>query len=251
MSAPEFTIEIFQNEYLPAGARQVNAVVTVTATGSAVSRSAAAGGAAEIIVIDCSGSMGAPIWKLTRARRATAAAIDALRDGVAFAIVAGSHVARALYPPDASLATASARTREDAKRALRHLRAGGGTAIGEWLRLARDIFATGEAPLRHVILLTDGQNQESSGALATAIELCEDVFSCDCRGVGTDWKVDELRKISTALLGTVDIVADPGGLAADFEAMMQASMDKEVANVALRVWTPVHTTVRQASRSHH
>jgi hypothetical protein len=244
MSAPEFTVEIFQNEYLPAGAREVNAVVTVTAIGSAVSRSAAAAGAAEIIVIDSSGSMGAPVQKLIQARQATAAAIDALRDGVAFAIVAGSHAARALYPADASLATANARTREDAKRALLHLRAGGGTAIGKWLRLARDIFATSESPLRHVILLTDGQNQETRAHLATAIRLCEGVFSCDCRGVGTDWKVDELRKISTALLGTVDIVADPDGLAADFEAMMQASMNKEVADVALRVWTPVHTTVR-------
>jgi hypothetical protein len=62
--------------------------------------------------------------------------------------------------------------------------------------------------------------------------------------VGTDWDVDELRKISTALLGTVDIVPDPAGLAADFEAMMQASMAKEVADVALRVWTPQHATVR-------
>ncbi len=244
MSAPEFTVEVFQNEYLSAGAREVNAVVTVTATGSEVSRSAATGCAAEIIVVDSSGSMGAPVWKLIQARQATAAAIDALRDGVAFAIVAGSHVARALYPLDARLTTANARTRADAKRALRHLRAGGGTAIGEWLRLARDIFATCEAPLRHVILLTDGQNQESRAHLATAIRLCEGEFSCDCRGVGTDWKVDELREISTALLGTVDIVADPDELAADFEAMMQASMDKEVADVALRVWTPAHATVR-------
>ena len=70
------------------------------------------------------------------------------------------------------------------------------------------------------------------------------VFSCDCRGVGTDWDVDELRKISTALLGTVDIVPDPAGLAADFEAMMHASMAKEIADVTLRVWTPQHATVR-------
>ena len=63
-------------------------------------------------------------------------------------------------------------------------------------------------------------------------------------GVGTDWKVEELRKISTALLGTVDIVPDPAGLAADFEAMMQASMAKEVADVALRVWTPQRAAVR-------
>jgi hypothetical protein len=35
MNPPEFTAEIFQNEYLPDGAREVNAIVTVTATGSA------------------------------------------------------------------------------------------------------------------------------------------------------------------------------------------------------------------------
>jgi hypothetical protein len=39
------------------------------------------------------------------------------------------------------------------------------------------------------------------------------VFRCDCRGVGTDWKVEELRTISTALLGTVDIVPEPAGQA--------------------------------------
>ncbi|HYB46880.1 MAG TPA: hypothetical protein VED20_05890, partial [Streptosporangiaceae bacterium] len=117
--------------------------------------------------------------------------------------------------------------------------------IGQWLRLARELFATREDALRHAILLTDGRNEhESAAELAAAIELCIGVFSCDCRGVGTDWDVDELRRISTALLGTVDIVPDPDGLAADFEAMMQASMAKEVADVALRVWTPQHAKVR-------
>jgi len=28
---PEFRVEVYQNEYLPAGARQVNAILTVTA----------------------------------------------------------------------------------------------------------------------------------------------------------------------------------------------------------------------------
>src|SRR5262249_26580489 len=94
------------------------------------------------------------------------------------------------------------------------------------------------------ILLTDGMNTQWPGKLESAIKQCEGVFSCDCRGVGTDWKVKELRKISTALLGTVDIVADPAGLAADFAAVMRASLAQEVADVALRVWTPQHATVR-------
>ena len=40
---------------------------------------------------------------------------------------------------------------------------------------------------------------------------CEGSFQCDCRGVGTDWGVSELRRIASALLGTVDIIADPDG----------------------------------------
>jgi len=56
--------------------------------------------------------------------------------------------------------------------------------------------------------------------------------------------VGEIRRISSALLGTVDIVPDPAGLAADFAAMMQAAMGKQVADVALRVWTPQHASVR-------
>ena len=123
------------------------------------------------------------------------------------------------------MAIASDRTRAEARNALRGLRANGGTAIGQWLRLARQIFQSSPATLRHAILLTDGKNQhETADELAAAISACEGVFRCDCRGVGTDWQVAELRKISTALLGTVDIVVDPAGLAADFEEMMRGAI---------------------------
>jgi hypothetical protein len=245
MSAPDFTVDVFQNEYLPDGAREVNAIVTVTSAGSAADGMTGPASAAEIIIVDCSLSMAMPWKKLIQARRATAAAIDVIRDGTAFAVVAGAGRAWPLYPKRGGLAIADAYTREAAKRSVRRLYPHPDTAIGLWLRLARELFQTREDTLRHAILLTDGQNVgESAADLAAAIELCIGVFSCDCRGVGTDWDVDELRKIATALLGTVDIVADPAGLAADFEAMMQASMAKEVADVALRVWTPQHATVR-------
>jgi hypothetical protein len=143
------------------------------------------------------------------------------------------------------MAVADAGSRAAAKQAVAALRANGGTAIGQWLRLARQIFGTSPATLRHAILLTDGKNQhETPAQLAAALGECEGVFSCDCRGVGTDWEVKELRTISTTLLGTVDIVPDPSGLAADFAAMMQTAMGKQVADVALRVWTPQTATVK-------
>jgi hypothetical protein len=246
---PGFTVDIDQNPYLPVGGRDVSAIVTVTAdeTGDAggAGPTVGGGGSAEIIIIDCSGSMDYPPTKLAEARAATAAAVDVVRDGTWFAIVGGTATAWPVYPPDGTMAVASEQTRAEAKAALRLLRANGGTAIGQWLRLAHQIFQTVPATLRHAILLTDGKNQhEKPEELAAAISLCEGVFRCDCRGVGTDWVVGELRKISTALLGTVDIVVEPAGLAADFEEMMRGAMSKQLPDVLLRVWTPQQAELR-------
>jgi hypothetical protein len=247
MSQSQFTVDVFQNEYLPEGAREVNAIVTVTAPDSLPSGAAGAGfagsgggsGRAEIIIIDCSGSMDYPHAKIVQARAATAAAIDVIRDGVAFAVIAGTEKARPVFPNDGTMAIASEQTRSMAKHVANGLAPGGGTAMGTWLRLARQMLTSNSATLRHAILLTDGKNEhEAPEQLTAAIGECEGVFSCDCRGVGTDWQVAELRRISTALLGTVDIVPDPAGLTADFEQMMQTAMGKAVADVALRLWTP-------------
>src|SRR5271166_2377674 len=246
MTDSGFTVDVDQNQYLPEGGRDVSAVVTVT-SGEDVAVAAPSGGAgsAEIIIIDCSGSMDYPPTKMTQARAATAAAIDVVRDGVGFAVIAGTSTAWPVFPPDGRMAVASASSRAAAKRAVAGLRANGGTAIGQWLGLARQIFASYPAQLRHAILLTDGKNQhETPAQLAAELSQCEGVFSCDCRGVGTDWEVSELRTVSTTLLGTVDIVPDPAGLAADFAAMMEIAMGKQVADVSLRVWTPQHATVK-------
>ncbi|MEU9062818.1 VWA domain-containing protein [Streptomyces sp. NPDC048430] len=251
---PQFSVEVYQNEYLPEGGREVNAIVTVTSTGGgttggvplAVGVPASgrlpgqAPDAAVVLMVDCSGSMDYPPTKMRNARDATAAAIDTLRDGTRFAVVAGTHVAKDVYPGNGQLATADPGTKAQAKEALRRLSAGGGTAIGTWLRLADRLLGAAEADIRHGILLTDGRNEhESPEDLRAALDSCAGRFTCDARGVGTDWEVKEVTAIASALLGTADIVADPAGLAADFTQMMENAMGKEVADVALRLWTPV------------
>jgi hypothetical protein len=245
-SVPQFTVDVYQNEFLPEGGREVSAIVTVTSTGGGTSGARlgpGAGGAAPdagvVIMVDCSGSMEYPPTKMRNARDATAVAIDAIRDGVAFAVVAGTHQAREVFPANGGLAIADPATRAQAKQALRKLTAGGGTAIGTWLRLADKLLSSGHVSIRHGILLTDGRNEhEKPEALQAAVDRCAGSFTCDARGVGTDWEVKELTGIASALLGSVDIVADPEGLAADFQAMMENAMGKEVADVSLRLWTP-------------
>ncbi|MGW1489930.1 vWA domain-containing protein [Streptomyces sp. NPDC002402] len=256
---PQFSVEVYQNAYLPEGGREVNAIVTVTSTGGGTSGGAPLTGAtpsptvipgqapsaAVVIMVDCSGSMDYPPTKMRNARDATAAAIDTLRDGVAFAVVAGTHVAAEVFPGDGKLALADPATRAQAKDALRRLTAGGGTAIGTWLRLADRLLATSDVAIRHGILLTDGRNEhEAPEDLRATLDAVGGRFTCDARGVGTDWEVKEVTGIASALLGTADIVANPAELAADFTSMMENAMGKEVADVALRLWTPVGVEIK-------
>jgi hypothetical protein len=260
--APRFSVDVYQNEYLPEGAREVDAIVTVTsrpggtargfpAAGASTGAPSSAGGApgrtdaAVVIMIDASGSMDYPPSKMRNARDATAAAIATLRDGVSFAVVAGTHQAEEIYPGGGTMAVAGPETREQAGKALRKLRAGGGTAIGTWLRLADKLLSGSDATVRHAVLLTDGRNEhEEPERLREALDACAGRFTCDARGVGTDWDVKEVTGIASALLGSADIVADPEGLTADFEEMMRNAMGKEVADVALRLWTPQGSSVK-------
>lgn len=258
--APRFSVEVYQNQYLPEGGREVNAIVTVTSTGggttggipipapvlapAAYERGPTSAHAAVVIMVDCSGSMDYPPTKMRNARDATAAAIDTVRDGVAFAVVAGTHKAVEVFPGNGQLATAEPLTRAQAKDALRTLSAGGGTAIGTWLMLADRLLASADVPIRHGILLTDGRNEhEKPEALRAALDACAGRFTCDARGVGTDWEVKEVTQIASALLGTADIVADPAELTADFTRMMATAMGKEIADVSLRLWTPMGAEV--------
>ncbi len=239
--SPGFTVAVDQNCYLAAGATQVDAIVTVTATGDTAAP-AGTTDALEMIIVDCSGSMQGD--KIRSARRATCAAIEQLRDGVSFAVIAGTHEVTPIYPRDGSTAVASAATRAEALRLTGRLHADGGTAIGSWLQLAGWLADHHPGSLRHAILLTDGQNGEQPEQFRLALEEVTGRFVCDCRGVGADWEVDELRLVASALLGSVDIVADPADLAADFQSIMAAAMDKRLAQVALRLWTPRTAQVR-------
>jgi hypothetical protein len=232
-----FTADVYQNEFLPIGSSEVNAIVTVAGAGG--DGPAAQPEAAEIVIVDTSGSMAAPRDKIQAAREATSVAIDCLRDGVMFAVISGTDVARLVYPREERLVPASDTTRAEAKHAAAGLVTSGGTAIGSWLTLARGLFETAPGRICHAILLTDGQNQhETPAQLDAAIGWCAGRFQCDCRGVGTDWEVGELRRVASALLGSVDIIADPTEMARDFRSMIETAMGKSTGSVSLRVWTP-------------
>jgi hypothetical protein len=232
-----FTAEVFQNQYLSDGATDVHAVVSVSCSGAGAAGTA--GDAAEVIIVDTSGSMDMPPAKIAAARRAAKAAVAELTDGTWFAVVSGHSMAQMVYPHHAGMAKMSSVTRAEATTAIDRLRSGGATAIGSWIDAATELFKQAPAVQHHAILLTDGKIEgEPPEALGQALARARGTFQCDCRGIGADWVVDELRRIADALLGTVDIVARPEDLEADFEAMVRTSMSRGVPDARLRVWTP-------------
>ena len=80
-----FDLHCYHNEYLAEGQQEINAIITITssgATGEAPAAAAPAGPPAEVIIVDVSGSMDGT--KIREARKATAAAIDCIRDGAHF-----------------------------------------------------------------------------------------------------------------------------------------------------------------------
>jgi hypothetical protein len=237
----EFSAAVYQNEFLPEGGTDVHAIVTVGCVGAGEAGRTGDGEAGEIVIVDTSGSMAYD--KLTAARIAACAALDQVLDGTWFAVIAGSHQARLAFPwvgSGPAMVRMDADARQAAKAAVSSFAADGGTAMGTWLRLAGGVFASVPAVRqRHAILLTDGQNQhESPPELSAAIAAVQGRFQCDCRGVGVDWEVAELRRIATGLMGTVDLIPEPSEMAAEFERLMRAAMARGVAEAEIRVWTP-------------
>ena len=234
----DFTAQVFQNEYLADGGTDVHAVVSVTCANAGVAGQTGGGEAAEIVIVDASGSMESPSSKIRAARGGAQAALDEIVDGTWFAVIVGRHHAELAYPL-AGLVRMDADTRARAKQSVAVLSASGGTAIGTWLELATQLFQSCPATQRHAILLTDGKNEsEEPWRLGRAIDAARGLFQCDCRGVGSDWVVDELRAVATGLLGSVDLIADPDEMEADFAGMIRSAMGRGVATATLRVWAP-------------
>ena len=242
----EFAAEVYQNEFLPDGGTDVHAIVTVTCTGCGRGRARVEGGeAAEIIIVDTSGSMaGRQDRRRPAGRRGRA--IDQILDGTWFAVIAGTDGADRAFPyPNARLARWCGWSRVRGPRPGRPCQpAGRGRRDGDRLLAAaghpavRDRCRT--ATQRHAILLTDGKNQsETDEALhAGGPARPQGVFQCDCRGVGADWDVASCAGVATALLGTVDLIPDPAPMAGAFADLMQQAMGRGVADAQLRVWAP-------------
>lgn len=245
----KFSVTAHYSEFLPVGDATVDIIATVRAEPAGPGEQARRDDLAEVILLDCSGSMGSPQAKMRAAQAATVAAIDVLPDGVSFAVVGGNHLAEMVYPDRPRLAVSDESTRAAARKAVRRVLPHGGTAIGEWLRLARALISSRPDAVGHTILLTDGRNESQTAEdLRAAIDLCAGEFTVDCRAIGSaegvhDWDGRELLGIADALgANPVVPVEDVGVLADEFTAVLRHALASRAGDVQLRVR---HTGIAQ------
>lgn len=230
MSIP-FRAEVYQNEFLPLGFREVHAIMTVTSDRE--SQPQLQGERVYGILCDVSGSMEG--GKLQAAKEAMARMVQMLPADCSFFLVAGSDSAELLCP----VRRADAFGKQQAMQVIQAMRAFGGTRISNWLHAAAEQFRLRAGGLHQALLLTDGQNDtDDLQALEAVLRRCEGTFQCDCRGVGTDWQVDQLRAIANRLLGTVDLIPSPQQIESDLRGLLERALAKTVSDVTLRLWTP-------------
>lgn len=252
-----FQSEIFQNPYLPSGATQVNAIMTVTMTDddrpNGLQDGPPESPATRLVfglICDISGSMQGQ--KLVAAKQGMIQAINLLPESASFFIVTGNHEAKLLMP----LSPATDRYKTAAIAAIRDVRASGGTVLSTWLAIARQQFlfqaretvagprADQSSIVCQALLLTDGYNAAADAEpLQALLHQCEGLFQCDCRGIGSDWQVRELQRIGHQLLGSTDIIPDASQLEADFQAILKQAVDKSLSSVNLRLWVPIGSRI--------
>lgn len=242
----DFKIENFYNPNLAPDSSRVDTILSVTASNG--SQSSAGNGLrrAIIFVIDHSGSMGENS-KMEMAKLAVRRSISLLDENSLFGVIAFSSSPWIMM----NLCAVNSTTMEIADEKVKRLDASGGTimsaALEEVLSMVRGLSDT----MVHVQFVTDGQNDPSdNNNLERVLSLCEGKFQCDCWGIGTDWRPNEIRNIANRLLGAADAVPDPEKLEEHFRKALGRAMSKGIGDVRLRLQVPKSvnvTTIKQVS----
>ncbi|MFJ3794444.1 protein kinase [Kitasatospora sp. NPDC090091] len=244
---PALRLTSFYDDHLPSGATEAQALIEVIGTGAGANGTAAAPPRALVFLLGLSEEL--PEADLRAVRQAVAEAVDGLDDNASFAIVAGSEYARMLYPETLRLAPASAAAKAGARAALERLEPIRDAAFGRWIRLADQLFSAHSAAVRTAVMLIDlVAEAETPDALAAALASCTGRFTCHARGLGTNWEVAQLRSVSEALGGTVNIVEAPAsptsGIEQELARIVGRTRQSVARDLALRITAPAGGRVR-------
>lgn len=180
------------------------------------------------LVLDHSGSMGGR--PIDTVKQAAQRLVDRLSWGDRISIVAFDHKAKVLVPSQELDNPASI------KLQISQLKAGGGTAIDEGLRLAIEELAKGKRDaVSQAFLLTDGENEhgDNDRCLKLAQLAADYKLTVNTLGFGDAWNQDILEKIADAGRGTLSFIQRPEQAVEAFDRLFNRIQSVGLTNAYL------------------
>ncbi len=182
------------------------------------------------LILDHSGSMeGRP---LETVKQAAVQLVDKLKEGDRLSVVAFDHRAKVIVRNQIINDSASI------KREINKLRASGGTAIDEGLKLGiEELSKAKKDSISQVFLLTDGENEHGDNERCLKLaKLATDYnMTLNSLGFGDDWNQDVLEKIADAGGGTLAYIQRPEQAIEEFGKLFNRIQSVGLTNSYLRL----------------
>lgn len=180
------------------------------------------------LILDHSGSMhGRP---LETVKQAAYRIVDSLSPGDRISIIVFDHKAKVLVPNQVI------ENPTGIKLEINKLKANGGTAIDEGLRLGVEELAKGKKEtISQAFLLTDGENEhgDNDRCLKLAELAAGYNLTLSTLGFGDNWNQDILEKIADAGGGSLSYIQRPDEAAVEFERLFSRAQSVGLTNAYL------------------
>lgn len=194
-------------------------------------------------VLDRSGSMGDE-RKIEQLRDAVKHAIDLLDDDDIVSIVAFEDDAQVL------VSSTTARDKNNLKRQVDKLNAGGGThmekGMREGLREVRKNLGPGRA--NQLVILTDGQTENEGQCRREGDNAGQEGIKIIALGLGNDWNETLLEDVAQRAGGNADLISQPHEIADKFQRVVQEMQGNIVQNALLTLRLAQGVTPRKVWR---
>lgn len=182
------------------------------------------------LVLDKSGSMDGA--KMTCLKDAVKRVIDLLGPGDSISVIAFDSSPKMLVK---SQQAASANDKQNLKRQVDRLSAGGGTEIAPAIEAGLNELQRAHAANRinRLVLLTDGQSEHEDRCRKQAQKQAYMGIPMLALGIGADWNEQLLLDLATTTGGQADYIAGPYDIVPYFQASVQAMQAAVVQNAEL------------------
>ncbi|EKV01757.1 uncharacterized protein containing a von Willebrand factor type A (vWA) domain [Leptolyngbya sp. PCC 7375] len=180
------------------------------------------------LILDQSGSMGGTPIKTVRV--AAKKIVDNLSPQDRISVVSFDHEAQLI------VANQPATNPDGIKQAIESIRAGGGTAIDEGLKLGIQEVSKGKSgTVSQIFLLTDGENEHGSNdrCLKLAQLAVSYSFTVSTLGFGDHWNQDVLEQLADAGNGSLTYIQNPDTAIQEFSRLFNRVQAVSLTNAYL------------------